>query len=448
MVMDIPVKRSFFQVGFRRYSTLKRKIFRSGPRPHSLSSAAGCSFLIIRTLDHPDAFILQQSGRAPSFPMQAASPRRMMSWSQQQSLVGLHQQINPSTPAGGMYVPRQSVTGSSVEGGLFAAPPPPDAHQVAVSQYRRAALPAAGGDFLDRLAAAEARDAQEAARLLGQGPAAGERKEMANARITPDERLQAATLRTTQRSRAAQATVECYAEYQRERAMAAARSSYSLTGDSIMQKQLPEGGVAAGSKSKNLIFEEQRRAEQAEIAERARCKLQRQEREGQAEFQARIAAEQAARHAAAQEQQRRRQMLAARKQEQERAASQEAAKAQYVREREQAWLQARGMTSPKAAARQQHQRSPSPRGPARGGPSPRAPARGGPSPHHPRAASPHLPPSRSGVREVVPAGAGRPGSQSMDKNMVTKGMGNPGPAIHTSVVVHAPPGGHSSISFG
>jgi len=49
---------------------------------------------------------------------------------------------------------------------------------------------------------------------------------------------------------------------------------------------------------------------------------------------------------------------------------------------------------------------------------------------------------------VVPAWAGRPGSQSMGKNLVTKGMGNPGPAVHTSVVVHAPPGGHSSVSFG
>ena len=332
------------------------------------------------------------------------------------------------------------MTGSSVEGGLFAAPPSPDAHQVAVSQYRRAALPAAGGDFLDRLAAAEARDAEEASRLLGQGPAAGERREMANARITPEERLQAATLRTTQRMRAAQAAVERNAEYQHERAIAAARSAYSLTGDSITQKELSDGGMAAGSKSKNLIYEEQRRAEQAEIAERARREHQRQEREGQAEFQARIAAEQAARHAAAQEQQRRRHMLAARRQEQERAAAQEAAKAQYVREREQAWLQARGMTSPKASAQQQRQRSPSPRAPARGGPSPR---------HHPRAASPRLPPSRSrDVPEVVPAGAGRPGSQSMGKNLVAKGMGNPGPAVHTSVVVHAPPGGHSSVSFG
>ena len=219
-----------------------------------------------------------------------------MSWSQQQALVGVHGALGVADyskagpAAGSQHVAKHGMLASSVEGGIFADQTVANPQQEAVSQYRKS-MPSGGGDFLDRLAAAEARDGALNKYVAGD-LAAGDRPEYAK-QMTPQQKLEAATRRATTRDRAAQAVADNEADKQRQFQIQALQKHY---GGHVRSASMTPGAntvsdAAAGQSAKNLravrheqtlLHEQQARLEQAE-----RARLQR-EREEQTEFQARM----------------------------------------------------------------------------------------------------------------------------------------------------------------
>lgn len=378
-----------------------------------------------------------------------------MSWSQQQALVGVHGALGVADyskagpAAGSQHVAKHGMLASSVEGGIFADQTVANPQQEAVSQYRKS-MPSGGGDFLDRLAAAEARDGALNKYVAGD-LAAGDRPEYAK-QMTPQQKLEAATRRATTRDRAAQAVADNEADKQRQFQIQALQKHY---GGHVRSASMTPGAntvsdAAAGQSAKNLravrheqtlLHEQQARLEQAE-----RARLQR-EREEQTEFQARMQNEMAHRqHMQHTAEKRRMAALAHKKREEANARAQAEEQAVTQAKREAAWRaqqeraqerQAQQMrahqqlgTSQMQPQHQQQmqQRANSPRRAA----SPRPNARGA-SPR--RSASP-----RAYVHDGMVAAGGAKRAQSP----TTYGRNE----RRTSIGMHAPPGGHTSISLG
>ena len=380
---------------------------------------------------------------------------RLMSWSQQQNLAGLHDRGERNQlEAGQARVKNHGMTASSLPGGIFAEPEA-DANQrrrEEVARHKRA-LPTggSGGDFLDRLAMAEQRDDQ----------AAGVRPEFAKQMMTPKEKMDVATMRSTSRMRAGQQATEGFAEQQRNHMLMAMQKKQ---GTPLLRGPIdPEapGSSAAGRRvllpqAQSLTQEQEQR-----IAHAQQMQHRKQQSE-QLEFQARIASEQAQRAAVQRAREQQARQMQARQQAEHKEMMAQHQRAQMQAQREAQWRENYGQRLSGAGGRaggiadytfdpnqrppSPHGRSNSPRGrpmsphgrpspagmmgDARRGPSPRAPpSRGAPV----RYGSPHRAPPRGASPRAQSPRVGHTGKMT------------PG---QTSTKVLAPPGGESSIFFG
>lgn len=387
---------------------------------------------------------------APWSAHDASAKQRMMSWSQQQALVGYHGMPGVadytngaagSSSKGGQI--KHNMLASSVQGGIFHEEPLAVApEQAQVAQFRRA-MPSGGGDFLDRLAHAEARDGainQYAAAGIG----AGERPEY-HKQMTPQQKMEAATRRATATQRAAQSVADNEAEKQRSFQMNAIQQHY---GGHVKSAGRSPGGYhaepAAGASAKNIrtiqheqaqMQEQQARLEQAEHA-----RIQR-ERMEQTEYQNRMNDEIAYRqHMKKAAEKKRANAVAHRQREEAKDRQHQYEQATMDARREQAWREQHERAQERHAmemrmqqqqghSQMQQQRQPSPQQMV-----PRARAA---SPR--RAQSPRrgASPRRLAQPNDVAAGGGR--------RVASPGIN----ARRTSIGgVNRPPGGHTSITLG
>lgn len=147
---------------------------------------------------------------------------------------------------------------SSVAGGIFGgeAEPRPRGNVAAVQRVK--ALPTGGGDFLDRLALAEARDDKQYA--------AGARPRSARRGASP--RPASAYERAAQILNHHQAVADRHTQQQQERQWSALQKQTNLS-DFRAGRDGGEGGTAAGAKSRSLAAHERQVAAAAEIAQQS-----------------------------------------------------------------------------------------------------------------------------------------------------------------------------------
>ena len=152
---------------------------------------------------------------------------------------------------------------SSVPGGVFAGEPQenvrPRGNVEAIQRVK--ALPTGGGDFLDRLALAEARDS--ARDPISQVHAAGARPE--RQRGASPRRPQSAQSRASKILNAHQTVADGYAQQQQARQWNAMQKQGLSSGlsDYKTGRDGGEGGAAAGAKSRGLRAQEHQLAAQA-----------------------------------------------------------------------------------------------------------------------------------------------------------------------------------------
>jgi len=368
-----------------------------------------------------------------------------MSWSQQQSLAGLHFGDRNQMEAGQSNVKNHGMTASSVPGGIFAEPEV-DANQrrrEEVLRHKRAmATGGSGGDFLDRLAIAEQRDEQ----------AAGVRPEFTKQMMTPQQKMDVATMRSTARMRAGQQATEGFAEQQRNHMLMAMQKK---AGTPLLRGPIdPEApGSSAAGRRVLLPQAQSLTREQEERMAHAQQMQHRQQQSDQHEFQARIAAEQAQRAAVQRAREQQARQMHARQQAEQKEMMAQQQRAQLQAQRDAQWRENYGQRLSGTGGRaggiadytnqrppSPHNRSNSPRGrpmSPHGRPSPgmMGEARRGPSPRGP--------PSRGApVRYGSPRGAP---NRAPSPRVGHTGKMTPG---QTSTKVLAPPGGESSIFFG
>jgi len=330
-----------------------------------------------------------------------------------------------SKPAGKMGVAdytrgmhRYDPTSSSVEGGIFAGCAAPLANPNAASAQQRARAGATGGgygkaDFLDRLAAAEERDG---AASFYQSHAAGMRPE----KPTKQEAMQALTKRQTTMRAAEERVRENQQEEMQQRVMNAARRQYACTPQEV------------------AIDQHESQIEQIEMQRRRQHQLQdRDER-----MQMQISQHQMEQQEQAAARQQRQRQIEARKRQAQAEQQKQQQRQQYIAEREQASKQYFSSD----AWQSRHGGMINLEGNA-------PPSRGNPMQAHARVASPR-PQARGGSpRPQGRAASPRPNHHMMPSGMPRGASPRRGPSPrrgseHTSTLVLAPPGGHSSISFG